>query len=306
MEQKVSVLIITYNRPEDLLELLMGFAGQEGLEACLEEILVLDNASTVSYQQVRNFISTHPSLPIQYIESGENLGVARGRNRLMQIARGDLLLVIDDDILLVAPDDIARIAASFNHPFFREHNTAVITFRVLYHELRQVQVTAFPHKKYEQYKDKPIFLTSYFTGCAHLLKREVLAQTGLYPEDFFYGMEEYDLSYRIIDAGYSLAYDGSVTLLHKESPLGRQPNARKLQMQWVNKSKVAWRYLPALYFLTTATGWSFEYLKKAGGNWAGYFQAWGKVLKIPFSVQRKKVGRHAMAYLKKVEARLWY
>jgi GT2 family glycosyltransferase len=82
---KVSVIIITYNRPADLLELLQSLTSQNDLGK-LGEVLVLNNASTVPYTNVESFIGEHPELKIQYIISNENLGISRGRNKLMQMA----------------------------------------------------------------------------------------------------------------------------------------------------------------------------------------------------------------------------
>jgi GT2 family glycosyltransferase len=138
------------------------------------------------------------------------------------------------------------------------------------------------------------------------MKRSVLAATGVYPTDFFYGMEEYDLSYRILNTGATIAYDGEVTLQHKESPLGRQPNYKKLQMQWVNKTKVAWRYLPVLYYLTTAFMWNLQYLKLAKGNIGSYFKGWALAMSVPFTQKRNTVSSKTLDYLHKVQARLWY
>jgi GT2 family glycosyltransferase len=305
MTGMISLIIITYNRPGDLLELLESISLQKNLSV-LKEILLLNNASTVSYAPVEEFIKQHPGLKINYILSAENLGVSGGRNKLMKMAAGELLLAVDDDILFREKDDLAKAATVFDKPFFRDANTGIITFRVIYHETKEVQQTAFPHKQYDKYKDQPFFLTSYFAGCAHILRKEVLTQTGYYPEDFFYGMEEYDLSYRTIRAGYSIGYDNSITFEHKESPAGRQPHYQKLASQWVNKSKVAWRYLPRIYYITTMAGWSIEYLRKAGGHWGTWFGSWRKALGIGFSEKRNPVGKTAMAYLKKVKARLWY
>src|SRR5690606_29808521 len=127
-------------------------------------------------------------------------------------------LVLDDDVELAENNAIQKIATLFNRPEFVENNTAVITLDIYYHANRQRQVSAFPHKQLHQLEGKPWFLTYYFTGAAHCMRRELFDHTGLYPEDFFYGMEEYDLSYRVINAGYTLAYDSSVMVLHKESP----------------------------------------------------------------------------------------
>lgn len=301
----VSILIITYNRPDDLLELLESIRIQQD-HSVLKEILVLNNASTIPYTAVEEFIGQNPGLHINYMLSGENLGVSRGRNKLMAMAAGELLLVLDDDILFRQTDDLQTISRVLEKPFFKQSNTAVVTFRVLYYDTKELQQTAFPHKQYEQYRDKPFFLTSYFTGCAHLLQKKVLARTGLYPEDFFYGMEEYDLSYRIIGAGYSIGYDSTVTLEHKESPKGRQPTHTRMASFWVNKSKVAWRHLPRIYFITTTLTWSLEYIRKIKGHPGTWFTTWGRVWRICFSEKRNPVGKEALHYLKKVKARLWY
>ncbi|MFT3675474.1 MAG: glycosyltransferase family 2 protein [Chitinophagaceae bacterium] len=305
MNGQISLIIISYNRPADLLELLQSLR-QQADQSVLREVLILNNASTVSYSSIETFIQANPALPIRYIVSDENLGVSRGRNRLMQEAVGEWLLVLDDDIIFHQPENLKRIAATFQNPLFETNNTAVVTFRVIYYSTQEVQRTAFPHKQYDLLKNKTHFLTYYFAGCAHLLKKEALAKTGFYPEDFFYGMEEYDLSYRLIREGYTLGYDGNITFEHKESPAGRQPNYEKLASQWVNKSKVAWRYLPALYYFTTALAWSFRYLTHAKGHWGTFFRSWARILRIPFTEQKSGVGTAGLAYLRQIKARLWY
>ncbi len=306
MAKRISILIITYNRPADLLELLQNISEQKDFDAVIEEILLLNNASTDDYTPVTQFIKQHTELRIAYIDSPSNLGVARGRNRLLTHAKGDIILSLDDDMVFTQPDDLLRLSTLFEEPYFREAHTGVITFRVLYYDNRQVQITAFPHKKYDQYKDKPQFLTAYFAGGAHIMLREALNVTGLYPEDFHYGMEEYDLSYRLLNAGYTIGYDNKVTVLHKESPLGRQPSFKKLQMQWINKSKVAWRYLPFFYFATTALSWGIQYMKEAKGHWGAFFSAIGQILAIPFTEKTQRISGATLQYLKKVEARLKY
>jgi len=305
MKETISILIITYNRPDDLLDLLKSIRKQNDLSA-LKEIMILNNASTVSYKEAEEFIHKNPQLKIKYSVSTENLGVSRGRNKLMSEATGDYFLVLDDDIIFQKETGFENIKQSFTNTLFKEENTGIITFRVIYYDTKEVQQTAFPHKRYEELKDKSFFLTYYFAGCAHLLKKELLEKTGFYPTDFFYGMEEYDLSYRAINAGYSLGYDATVTFEHKESPKGRQANDKKLSSQWVNKSKVAWKYLPARYYASTMLAWSIEYRKKIKGHWGTYFSSWKKALSIPFTEKKKKISKEAIEYLKKVKARLWY
>jgi hypothetical protein len=75
-------------------------------------------------------------------------------------------------------------------------------------------------------------------------------------------------------------------------------------MQWVNKSKVAWRYLPFKYFVTTAIGWALQYIRTAKGYWGAFMAAIAQILRIPFTEKRTVVSKATLAYLKKVEARL--
>ena len=82
-------------------------------------------------------------------------------------------------------------------------------------------------KSLKNTKTDHFFETYYYAGGAHAIKREVIEKLGKYPGDFFYGMEEYDLAYRILDAGYSIVYSDKIVMLHKESPLGQKAQKRK-------------------------------------------------------------------------------
>jgi GT2 family glycosyltransferase len=303
---QISILIITYNRPEDALLLLENLKGQNCLQQNVGEILLLNNASTVSYEGIKKFKENNQQFALNYFEHDENLGVALGRNYLIKKAKFPLLLVLDDDVVFSDKNAIEQVATLFQKPQFLENNTAVITLNIFYFATGDRQKEALPHKNYEAYKNKDWFLTYYFTGAAHLMRRKLFDKTGYYPTDFFYGMEEYDLSYRILNAGYTLAFDASVKVLHKESPTGRLTNKAKVAMMWLNKCKVAWRYLPKKYFYSTAFMWSLFYLKKTGFDFKGFLQTFKKIKSIPANNSIQKIDTRALEYLKKVKARLWF
>ena len=63
-----------------MLALLYNISNLEHIENLVEEIIVVNNNSTANYSSVENFVKEHPQLPINYISSNENLGVAKGRN----------------------------------------------------------------------------------------------------------------------------------------------------------------------------------------------------------------------------------
>lgn len=306
----LSFIIITYNRPGDALELVKNISRLDGAVELLQEIIIVNNKSTVSYDEVKDFISSKPELPFRYLEAEENLGVARGRNYALKFATAPILILLDDDAVLQNSDSLKNVIAAFEHKpeqgEMQERETAIVSFKVLYYDTLEMQVNALPHKKFEKYKNYHSFYTYYYAGGAHAVKRKALEEIGYYPEDFFYGMEEYDLAYRLLDKGYSIQYNSSIVMLHKESPEGRKPATEKLKMMWINKSKVAWRYLPKKYFYSTALMWSFQFLRITGFNLRHYLRGWKEVLGIPRKERRTPISGETLEYLRKTEARLWY
>jgi GT2 family glycosyltransferase len=302
----LSFVIITYNRPGDALGLLRNITTLNRASELLEDVIMVNNASTESYEEVKKFIAANTQINFRFIDAASNLGVAKGRNLAIGYAKAPILILLDDDAELGNKDALENIVGLFATHTNGQRPLGIVSFKVLYFSTREMQVNALPHKRFNEYKDKPFFYTYYFAGGAHAIKRDVLEKVGNYPEDFFYGMEEYDLSYRILDNGYSIAYSDSIIMLHKESPLGRKPKKEKLMMMWLNKSKVAYRYLPRKYFISTAFMWSLEYLKQTGCDLGGFFKGWSKAFSIPRREKRMPVRRQTMQYLAETKARLWY
>jgi GT2 family glycosyltransferase len=302
---RLSVIVISYDRPEELIALLESLLRQEGKEDVLEEVLLLDNGSTRDYARVRELVAAHPELRATLQRSETNAGVS-ARNRLVSEARGDALLMLDDDVVLGDPRSLVQLSDLLEEPFFADARCAAVSVRVVRAGTDEIQRSVFPHKRFGRYSMRSRFLTSYFNGCAYVIRRAAFEVAGPLPEDFFYAMEEYDLAYRLVRAGYTLGYDDSVTVEHKESPAGRQPNATRIRMQWVNKSKVAWRYLPRRYFATTALLWSVNYLRRTRGDLRGFFQGLSAVIRIPTTERRDPIGREGLEYLASIDARLWW
>jgi GT2 family glycosyltransferase len=288
-----------------MVDLLQNISELDGATQYLEEVIIVNNNSSVSYLKLEDFIKTIKKIPVNYIVSAENLGVARGRNFAIQQGTAPVLIMLDDDAVLKNKDSLTVIDRIFNEE--ENQNLGILTFKVLYFQNNEPQVNAFPHKNYKAFKDRHQFETYYFAGGAHAVRRELFSKIGLYPEAFFYGMEEYDFSYRAIGLQYKILFDDRVVMLHKESPLGRKPKAEKARMMWVNKSTVAYKYLPNKYFLSTSFLWSLFYLKNSGCNLAGFFKTYrNEIFSIKSTTAKRKLSRERIGYLKSLKARLWY
>ena len=299
---KIAIIIITYNRPADMLALAMNIEKLSSKKELLEEVIIVNNNSTESYDAVKSFIQENPTTPFKFIAAKENLGVSRGRNFAIEQSKAPILVLIDDDAEFQNTDVLQRI----NDAVIENPKAGILAMKILYFQNKQFQLNAFPHKSFEKRKNLNSFDTYYFAGCGNIIQKEAFIKAGAFPTDFFYGMEEYDLSYRVIDAGYSIKYIANIVLLHKESPEGRQTKSDKLRGMWVNKTKVAWRYLPLSYYLTTAIMWSLFFLLKSKFDLIGFLKGWIEVLSIPFKEKRKIVTTSTIEYLNKVEARIIY
>lgn len=298
---KIAIIIITYNRPADMLALAINIDKLESKEL-LKEVIIVNNNSTESYEEVKSFIQEHPSTPFKFITSKDNLGVSRGRNFAIAQSSAPILVLIDDDAEFQDTDVLQHINTSINE----NPNAGILAMKILYYQNRQFQINGFPHKSFEKRKLLPSFDTYYFAGCGNVIVKEAFDKAGQFPTDFFYGMEEYDLSYRVLDAGYTIKYIADIVLLHKESPEGRQTKSDKLRGMWVNKTKVAWRYLPLSSYFTTALMWSLFFLLKSKFDLIGLIKGLGAVVSIPFKEKRELVTTTTLEYLSKVEARILY
>ena len=299
---KIAIIIITYNRPADMLALAMNIEKLSSKKELLEEVIIVNNNSTESYDAVKSFIQENPSTPFKYIESKENLGVSRGRNFAIDQSKAPILVLIDDDAEFQDTDALKRI----NEAVIENPHAGILAMKILYFQNSQFQLNAFPHKSFEKRKHLQSFETYYFAGCGNIIVKEAFDIAGPFPTDFFYGMEEYDLSYRILDAGYTIKYIANIVLLHKESPEGRQTKSDKLRGMWVNKTKVAWRYLPMPCYFTTAIMWSMFFLLNSKFDLIGFIIGWLAIVTIPFKEKRNKVSKLSQEYLNKVEARILY
>ena len=299
---KIAIIIITYNRPADMLALAMNIEKLSSKKELLEEVIIVNNNSTESYDEVKSFIQEHPSTPFKLIASTENLGVSRGRNFAIEQSKAPILVLIDDDAEFQDTNVLQRI----NDAVIENPHVGILAMKILYFQNKQFQLNAFPHKSFEKRNHLQSFDTYYFAGCGNIIVKEAFDKAGPFPTDFFYGMEEYDLSYRVLESGYSIKYISNIVLLHKESPEGRQTKSDKLRGMWVNKTKVAWRYLPMPCYLTTAIMWSMFFLLKSKFDVIGLIKGWVAIITIPFKEKGNKLSKTSLEYLKKVEARIAY
>jgi len=296
----ISALVITYQRPEELNGALENLLAQDRPP---DEIIVIDNDPAGSGRDAP--LTEHAS--VSYLCTGENLGVAAGRNHAAGRATGDLLVFIDDDARFSTPSALTAVAETF-----AEHERmGVLAFLVRNAWSGEIRPSEHPHPDAGRWAEP--HEVSYFLGGACAIRREAFAALGGFDETFFYNGEELEFSYRLLDAGWGLRYRPDVEVLHRVSALGR---GLTTNCYWLvrNRVYVAMKHLPLPYRLSYLTIWScFAFLQALRGRRLGEFLQGLRALRKEGLLQSARAYRKAhpmrretIQYLQQYGGRLFY
>lgn len=105
----VSIIIPTYNRPDDLACVLPYYLCQKDIL----EIIIVDDCSKLSYNNVIEKYKNETAVQIIYHRNDKNLGAAGGRNVGLSLAKGDFVLWGEDDAYL-KPDYVEILKNKIN------------------------------------------------------------------------------------------------------------------------------------------------------------------------------------------------
>jgi GT2 family glycosyltransferase len=225
---KLSCVILTMgNRPAEVERamastLALGTDGSDGAV----EVVVVGNGADV------------PPVPpgVVTVRLPENIGVAAGRNAGAAASAGDVVLFLDDDGWY--PDaDLGEHVAS---RFAADPRLAVLSFRVVDPEGGPGARWHVPRLRAGDPERSSVVTT--FAGGACAIRRSAFEEAGGLPAQFFYGHEETDLAWRLIELGYHLEYDGQARMCHPAVPNAR--HAAWYRLDGRNRVLVARRNLP--------------------------------------------------------------
>ncbi len=247
---RISTIILTYRRDDALVDTIARLRPHLEGRADHEIILVDNNADGTDRAHMLS------GLPGKCVVLGGNLGVTGGRNAGIRASSGDILVFLDDDSLVEGEVGLYdRLAARFDE----DPRLAAVAFRSWLREKDVSDPAEFPHTD-KSFSRNQEFETFRFIGAGHALRKSALDETGLYPESFFYGMEEFELSFRLMKAGYRIVYDPSFTVTHMKADNGRLVRRDVIERMYANKLFIAWRHLPIKEALLCAGAWAIKTL----------------------------------------------
>ncbi|KAF2955601.1 glycosyltransferase [Marinitoga sp. 38H-ov] len=212
----LSFLLMTNDRLEELKEALDSIYETITLNKKYDyEIVILLNGSKEEYQsQIRNFISEKmDKIKHNIIYSKKNVGVAEGRNILFKNSKADVLIFLDDDAEIINKKSFIGNIFSIKN---KNPKIGIISVKSLGMggNIRNKEI---PLTKLNKNGNKSFF-TYHFVGVGHIIFREAVKnEKELYPSNLFYGMEEYYLSYKVINNGFKIYYSNDLIVLHKKS-----------------------------------------------------------------------------------------
>jgi glycosyltransferase involved in cell wall biosynthesis len=112
---RLSLIIATFNRSEQLLTTLHSVAAQSGKAEVWECIVVDNNSSDDTAEAVAKFIASHPTLNIHYCFEPQQ-GLSHARNRGIVESKGDIIAFVDDDETIVEEFVREYVALFDSHP----------------------------------------------------------------------------------------------------------------------------------------------------------------------------------------------
>ena len=304
MDSIFSFLIISFNRAEDTIDAVKNVLQLDNVIDWTKEIIVLNNGSTQDYSVFQNYLDTlsvEERKLVNYINHPKNLGVAGGRNLCIREAQGKYLLFMDDDSEISNKDVIQKVLDLYKK--YQNEKLAIIGF------LGQNPFSGkfdMPLKDPKLIEGKEEIFYNLFFGYGHVFPKALIEETGYYQEDFFYGMEEYDLSYATVKAGYSILFTKEILAIHKQNPNGREPGNITQARFFENKMIVVYKHLPMLYVISHFIFWSAYFLYKSKFAITLYFKSVISMFKRMKVAKRVLINTDGMHYLHKVKARLLY
>ena len=220
----LSCVILTMgNRPAEVIRAIDSVLAQHGAPV---DLVVVGNGADVT------------GLPagVRTVRLPENVGVAAGRNAGVAACEGDVVLFLDDDGWY--PD--AGLAVHLAGRFAADPSLAVLSMQVVDPDGGPGARWHVPRLRAGDPERSSVVTT--FLGGACAIRRSAFLEAGGLPDLFFYGHEETDLAWRLMDRGYRLEYDATARMCHHHLPNARHDTFRRQDGR--NRVLLARRNLP--------------------------------------------------------------
>jgi len=237
------------------------------------DIIVTDNGSKDgSGKQLKE---RHPDIIL--IESDQNLGFTGGNNLGLQfsIQNNYLYSILLNNDTFVEKDFLSVLinymdehpeAGAIQPKIYFNHNRNIIWNAGSYYNKFWGYTYSKNYLRREKKTNDTVKEVDWITGCAFLVRNEVLKKTGLLASNMFIYSEDIDLSLRIHQSGYTLMYHPASVIYHiagmsnKNKTKGKEGYLNPI-VHYLNERNKIWflkKYTP-FYCIPTVFIFNFFY-----------------------------------------------
>lgn len=256
----VTIILLNYNGWRDTIECLESLCKQTTQDWCA---VIADNGSQdESLEQLQLWIQTNKAeKQIRLLSLEENYGFAKGNNLAIEASRGaqtDYYWILNNDTV-VEPDCLEQLVQYMEtHPDVTAITPAIRLYdqpdclwnaggRLVFGG-RKYYGAYQPTARFEGKHELPI---TFVTGCALLVRQEMVANEPLFTERFFFGEEDFDFSLRMQEQNKRMVCLLDTVIYHKVSATANKvPSYNKLFIHTLNRAiNLKLHYSPFAYWI---------------------------------------------------------
>ncbi|MDR3486876.1 MAG: glycosyltransferase [Bradyrhizobium sp.] len=292
---EISIVTVTYKRDSILQQSIDQIAAVIGDRRDVEYILVDNNPDDTDRSSMIASLAQR-----RYVKLGFNKGVA-ARNDGAAAAKGRLIVFVDDDALL----NPLNALALYERTFIENPHAAIVTARHIDVKTGRTPREAFPHTDKTLPQDIS-FKTFRFQGNGFAMLRDAFELIGRMSDDYFYGLEEIDYAYRVIEAGFEIIYQPKIWIEEHNDPGGRLPNQAVQEMRLTNKMIISWKYMPSLYLPINLVAFSLYVFALNRGRINIGRSFWNFLKWVKDNPQRRSpIGMNSISYIRACGGQVW-
>lgn len=221
--EKVSLIIPTKNRPQNVDRILDSLKGFNYLKRDDLNVVIVDSSQTHETKQVAI------SYSVEYLEA-EGLGKSEAMNLAIASLPSEFIAFFDDDIILINEHWLDQLLSNFV-----DEEVAYVSGRVIAAETKSEAQERWEKKGALDKGSKKLVVGKDFfqrfylhgvpvqfvtMGANHIVKRDILQEVGAHDERFGPGQAiegagaDLDLTYKVLKAGHKVVYDPEALVAH--------------------------------------------------------------------------------------------
>lgn len=217
----LSVIIVSYNAADFLrkcLNSVMQFLPENA------EVIVFDNASPE--REIEKLPTEFPL--VNFILNDSNIGFSKANNAAVKMAKGKFILILNPDTIVYDNFFSGILAFAHQHPHMGALGVRMVdkNGKFLPESKRNIpnawnsffKIFANNNSTQSYYanhlKENQTGKVDVLSGACMLLRKEVFEKVGGFDEKYFMYGEDIDLSYTLLQHGFTNYYIGEITITH--------------------------------------------------------------------------------------------